>query len=119
MNRWLLLAGAIVAEVCATLSLKLSVENPVWTVVVVAGYGAAFYLLALTLRAGLPIGVAYGIWGAVGVAAVALAGIAFFDETLSPTAITGIGVIIVGVVTVEIGARPQPEPAKQTELLES
>ena len=68
MKKWLLLGGAIAAEVSGTLALRGAVDDAVWIPVVVAGYLVAFVLLALTLREGMPVGVAYGIWGASGVA---------------------------------------------------
>lgn len=68
MRKWLLLVGAIVAEVIGTMSLRATVDQATWTPIVVVAYLTAFTLLGLTLRAGVPVGVAYGIWGASGVA---------------------------------------------------
>lgn len=106
MRKWLLLGGAIVSEVIGTVSLRATIEHPGWMPVVVVAYITAFALLGLTLRAGIPVGVAYGIWGAIGVALVAVLGAVFFGELLSTTTIIGIGLIIVGVVVVETGAHP-------------
>lgn len=105
MQRWGLLGGAILAEVAGTLMLRATVDHPGWTPAVVASYLLAFTLLGLTLRAGMSIGAAYGIWGATGVALVAALGTVLFDEPLSITAIAGIALIMVGVVLVETGAR--------------
>lgn len=109
MSRWFLLAGAILLEVTGTLALRASVDAPAGIAVVVVGYLSAFGLLGLALRAGMPVAVAYGIWGAAGVALVALLGTVLFDEHLSGTALLGIAVIIVGVVLVETGAPPKPD----------
>lgn len=108
MTRWLLLGGAILAEVTGTMSLRAAVEQPIWIPVVIVAYLVAFTLLGLVLRAGVPIGIAYGIWGAAGVALTAVLGMAIFDEMLSGTAIAGIGLIIVGVVLVETGSPRAP-----------
>ncbi|HLU30283.1 MAG TPA: SMR family transporter [Acidimicrobiia bacterium] len=105
MKKWLLLGGAIAAEVSGTLALRGAVDDAVWIPVVVAGYLVAFVLLALTLREGMPVGVAYGIWGASGVALTALLAAVIFEELLSFRAVAGIVLIIVGVVLVETGAR--------------
>lgn len=108
MTKWLLLAGAIVAEVTGTMALRATVDHAAWIPLVVAGYLTAFVLLGLTLRTGVPIGVAYGIWGAAGVALTAVLGALIFGELLSIAAIAGIGLIIAGVVLVETGAhRPE------------
>lgn len=106
MRGWLLLSGAIGAEVIGTLSLRAMVDQPAWVALTAAAYVVAYALLGLALRTGMPIGVAYGIWGAVGVALVALLGALIFGETMSAQAIIGIVVIIAGVLIVETGARP-------------
>jgi small multidrug resistance pump len=102
--KWLLLGGAIVTEVAGSLSLKGALEHPLLYVVVVGGYLSAFVLLALTLRAGVPIGVAYGIWGALGVALTALLSAVIFAEPLTPVMIVGMALVIAGVICVEIGS---------------
>ena len=56
MRKWALLLAAICVEVTGTLSLRASQDHRTWLVVVVVGYVASFYFLALVLRAGMPIG---------------------------------------------------------------
>lgn len=109
MKKWLLLIGAILFEVSATLSLRATVDDPAWVFVVVAGYLLSFACLGFTLREGMSVGVAYGIWGATGVALVALMGMVLFGEMLSAGAIAGIAIIIVGVVLVETGSSEQED----------
>jgi small multidrug resistance pump len=104
VQKWALLAGAIFTEVAATLSLRASQDHSTWLVLVVAGYVASFFLLTMVLRAGVPVGVAYGIWGALGTAATAvLAAVLFGDPFTWPIA-AGIGLIIAGVLLVEFGS---------------
>jgi small multidrug resistance pump len=62
-------------------------------------------LLGLVLRAGMPLGVAYGIWGAIGVAATAVASSLIFDEAISLVMSLGIALVITGVLLVELGSR--------------
>lgn len=101
---WVLLAIAIVSEVAATISLKLATDGKKrYYVPVVAGYVVAFSLLAVALTLGLPIGVAYGIWAATGVALTAVLGRVLFREPLTRLMLAGIGLIIVGVLLVELG----------------
>jgi small multidrug resistance pump len=104
MTTWLLLAAAILSEVSATLSLKRALDQPAFYGVVVAGYVAAFVLLSLTLRHGLGIGVAYGIWAACGVALSAVGSKVFFDEPLTGLMLAGLVLIIGGVLLVELGS---------------
>jgi small multidrug resistance pump len=104
MTTWLLLASAILSEVAATLSLKRALDHPALYAVVVAGYVAAFILLTLTLKQGLGIGIAYGVWAGCGVALTAVASRLFFDEPLTQVMLLGIALIIGGVFLVELGA---------------
>lgn len=102
---YLYLAAAIVGEIAATVSLKLSEGfSRLWpSVVVVLGYVIAFTALSRALKLGMPVGVAYAVWSAIGVAAVALIGWKFLGETLNPTMVIGLALIIGGVVTLELG----------------
>lgn len=89
----------------ATLALKAALDQPGWYVLVAIGYVAAFALLAVTLRAGMGIGVAYGIWGACGVALTAVLSKMIFGEPLTALMGLGITLIIAGVLTVELGSQ--------------
>ena len=72
---------------------------------------AAFVLLTLVLRAGLSIGVAYGIWGALGTVGTAVLAAAIFGDPFTWPIGVGIGLIIAGVLLVELGARHTDEAA--------
>jgi small multidrug resistance pump len=103
---WLLLGGAIILEVGATLALRASdgLTRRRWIAPVAVGYVGAFTLLAFSLRAGMPVGVAYGTWAALGVALTALLARAIFAEPLTRRMIAGILLIGAGVVLVELGS---------------
>lgn len=100
----LLLTGAIAAEVGATLGLRLAADGRRWFYLpVVTGYVLAFALLSAALAAGMPLGVAYGIWTAVGILATALLSRLLFREALTPVMLAGMGLIVAGVLLVELG----------------
>ena len=103
---WLFLAGAILTEVVATTALKLSegFTKLVPSIVVVVGYIAAFGMLSQALTRGMTIGVAYGVWAAVGVALVAIVGAAFLGESMTWVQVGGIALVIAGVLALELGA---------------
>ena len=105
MSTWLLLAAAIAFEVAATVFLRLSDGfTKLWpSLVVIVGYAASFYLLALILKTGIPAGIVYAIWSAFGIALVTLIGMAAFDDKISPLTGVGLVVVIVGVVLVQAG----------------
>jgi small multidrug resistance pump len=104
VRKWALLAGAIFTEVAATLSLRASQDHSAWLMLVVAGYVASFTLLTLVLRAGVPVGVAYGIWGALGTAVTAVLAAVLFGDPFTWPIVAGIGLIIAGVLLVEFGS---------------
>ena len=85
------------------MALKAALSHPAWYALVVVGYLASFVFLTLCLRAGLPIGVAYGIWAATGVALSAILAKLIFGEALTPVMALGIMLIAGGVVLVELG----------------
>lgn len=102
---YLLLALAIVSEVIATVSLKLSegFSKTVPSIVVVTGYVVAFTAMSAVLKLGLPVGVVYAIWAGAGVALVAIIGAVFLGESITALQIGGIALIIGGVVALELG----------------
>jgi small multidrug resistance pump len=110
MRKWALLSGAILTEVTGTLSLRAFQDHRLWLILVVAGYVASFFLLTRVLRAGVPVGVAYGIWGASGTAIIAVLASVIFDDPFTVPIMVGIGLIIAGVLLVELGSRPAAEP---------
>lgn len=111
MKRYLLLTGAILAEVTGALSMQVAIDDPIWFVLVAVGYFGAFGLLVLVLRTGMPVGVVYGIWGASGVALTAVFAAILFGQALSLASVAGIVLIIAGVALVELGShRGTPAP---------
>lgn len=112
MRKWALLSAAIATEVTGTLSLRASQDHSGWLVVVVVGYISSFILMAAVLRAGMPVGVAYGIWGAIGTAVTAVAASLMFGEAFTWPLAVGIALIIAGVLLVEFGSHePSAEVA--------
>lgn len=101
---YLALGAAILVEVFATLCLRASegFRRKIWLLPVVLGYLVSFYLLWLTLRLGMPVGIAYGVWTACGVALVAVIARFLFGELLTRRMGAGIALIVVGVLTIEL-----------------
>ncbi len=101
---YVFLALAITAEVVATSLLKLTDGfTRLWpTVGSLAMYGVAFALLAQTLRS-IPVGVAYALWAGLGTAAIVAIGAVFLGEPLTATKVAGIGLVIAGVVVLNLG----------------
>lgn len=103
MKTTLILFLAILSEVIGTTALKLSdgFTKILPSVVVVIGYGASFYLLALSLKV-IPIGLAYAIWSGVGIVLTVIAGMIIWRESLDWARVTGIIFIILGILIINI-----------------
>lgn len=99
-----LLALAIASEVIGTSALKASegMTRLIPSLIVVAGYALAFYLLALCLKS-MPVGFVYAIWAGLGVVGVALVGYLAFGETMTLAKTAGISLVVVGVALVHAG----------------
>lgn len=103
MNSYLYLAIAIGAEVVATSALKASegFTQLVPSLVVLVGYGVAFYCLSLTLRT-LPVGIAYAIWSGAGIVLIAAIGVVFYRERIDLAAVLGFALIVAGVIVLNV-----------------
>ncbi|MDN5872239.1 MAG: SMR family transporter [Nitrococcus sp.] len=104
--QWLFLAVAIVAEVAATSALKAAEGftrlGP--SLIVIAGYAVSFYFLSLTLRS-IPVAIVYAIWSGTGIALITLVGWIVLGQRLDIPALTGIGLIIAGVIVLNVFSR--------------
>jgi len=98
-----LLTIAIAFEVVGTSFLKQSNQftNPVPTILTLLCYGAAFYFLSITLKT-LPVGIAYAIWSGLGIVLISIVGFVVFGQKLDLAAVIGLGLIIAGVVVVNV-----------------
>lgn len=100
---YLFLGGAILSEVAGSTFLQKSEQftKLVPSIAVGVFYVIAFYLLSFALKE-IPLGVAYGIWGSIGIAITALVGYFLFNQKLDLPAIIGIGLMISGVIVVQV-----------------
>lgn len=100
---YIYLAIAILAEVTATSALKASDEftKIIPVLIIVIGYGVAFYFMTLVLRT-LPLGITYAIWSGMGIVLVAIAGVFLYQQIPDTPAIIGMTFIIAGVVIINI-----------------
>ncbi|MCY0856002.1 MULTISPECIES: DMT family transporter [unclassified Cupriavidus] len=103
MNAYVLLALAIAAEVIATSSLKASESfTRLWpSVLVVAGYVGAFFLLMQVMKT-VPVGIAYAIWCGAGIVLVTLIASVLYRQVPDLAAWAGIGLIIAGVAVIQL-----------------
>jgi small multidrug resistance pump len=107
--KWFYLMTAIGAEIIATSALKASdgFSRPWPVVVTLVGYSISFYFLSQALRF-IPVGVAYAIWSGVGVVLISIIGAVFFKQPLDTPAMLGIGLIISGVLVLNLFSHAVP-----------
>lgn len=100
---YLYLVIAIMAEVAGTTALKSSegFTKLLPSIVVLVGYGAAFYFLSLVLK-NIPVGVAYAIWSGAGIVLISVVGLVMYGQKLDAPAIIGMAFIIFGIVIMNV-----------------
>jgi len=109
VQAYLYLGIAIVFEVIGTSALQASESftRLVPTLVVAVTYTASFVFLALTLRL-IPVGIAYALWSGIGIVLIAAVGWFWFKQPLDAPALIGLGLIIGGVVVVNVFSESLP-----------
>jgi small multidrug resistance pump len=97
------LAVAIVAEVIGTSALRASegFTRLMPALVVVAGYGLAFYCLSMTLKT-MPVGIVYAIWSGVGIVLITLVAMVLYRQVPDLPAVAGLSLIVAGVVVLNL-----------------
>lgn len=103
MKTYLILLLAIILETVATSYLKQSEQftRLIPSLITIVGYAAAFYCLSMVLKT-IPVGIAYAIWSGAGIVLIAVIGWVVFRQHLDAAAIIGLGLIIAGVVVVNV-----------------
>lgn len=103
MKNYLFLAAAIICETIGTSFLKRTEQftKPWPTLIFILAMALSFYLLSFALR-GIPVGIAYAIWSAVGIVLISFVGFLVYNEKLDVPAMIGIGCIILGVVIINV-----------------
>ncbi|WP_370654579.1 multidrug efflux SMR transporter [Hydrogenophaga sp.] len=99
----MILGLAIVAEVIGTTALKAS-ENftrLVPSLIVVVGYGVAFYCLSLVLKS-VPVGIAYAVWSGLGIVLITAVAWLLYGQRIDLAGLLGMGLIIAGVVVLNV-----------------
>ena len=81
LGAWALLVSAIAVEVGATAALPRThgFRDPLWTVLVLGGYAASIWLLAVVIRH-IPVSITYAAWSGLGTAGIALIGVLLLGE---------------------------------------
>ena len=97
------LAVAIISEVIATSALKSSQGFTQMTpsIIVILGYGIAFFMLSLVLKT-MDVGIAYAVWAGLGIVLVAIVSAVMFKQVPDLPSIIGMALIIGGVFVINV-----------------
>lgn len=97
-NSWLILAMAILFEVCGTTSMKLSQQfsRIIPSIMIFFFYGLSFTSLTFALKS-IDLGVAYAVWSGLGTMLITLVGIFYFNEPAGISKFIFLFMIIAGV----------------------
>ena len=100
---WVILYVAVLFEVAATTALKASegFTRLIPSLIVVVGYGVAFYLMTLSLNK-IPLAIVYAVWSALGIALISIVGAIRYGESLDAPAIMGMVMIVGGVIVINV-----------------
>ena len=103
LGAWALLVTAIATEVGATAALPRThgFRDPWWTVLVLGGYAASIWLLAVVIRH-IPVSVTYAVWSGLGTLGIALVGALLLGEGLDAVKAVALLLIVGGVVMLNL-----------------
>jgi small multidrug resistance pump len=103
VGAWVLLVGAIGVEVASTAALPRThgFRDPLWTALVLGGYAASIWLLAVVIRH-IPVSVTYAVWSGLGTAGIALVGVLLLGERMDLVKALALLLIIGGVLVLNL-----------------
>lgn len=102
---WIYLLLAILLEIFGTTMMKLSngMSSLLPTIGMFTGYILCFASLSMALKT-IDMSMAYAIWSALGIVIIAAIGLIFFHESFNYAKLTGIILIVIGVVTLKLNS---------------
>ena len=101
--KYLFLALAIILEVVGTSFMQASngFSKIIPTIITILSYIACFFFLSQALKS-IPLGIAYAIWGGLGIVLTAIISVVVFKQSLDWPAIIGIVLIVAGVIVMNL-----------------
>lgn len=108
VTTYLCLAGAILTEVVATISLAASksLTKPVPSIISVVCFVAAFWLLSFPLRT-MPTGIVYAVWSGLGIVLITAVAWVWAKQELDFPALVGMALITSGVIVINVFSKSE------------
>lgn len=102
-NQWLYLVAGIVSEVAGTTGMRaLVLSHPMLSQAsATTGIVISYFCVSRAVEK-IPMGIAYAIWSGVGTGAISLLSVFFFSEIMPPLKITGLLLVIWGMVVINL-----------------
>lgn len=106
MFYWILLGLAILAEITGTLSMKWASLDGGHTgfILMLAMISLSYIFLCFAVKK-IALGVAYALWEGIGILLITIFSVLLFDEALSVTKVTGLAILVAGIVLIKSGTR--------------
>jgi len=103
VGAWVLLVTAIGVEVGSTAAMPRTqgFRDPLWSALVLVGYGISIWLLALVIRH-IPVSITYAVWSGLGTAGIAAVGVLLLGERLDLVKAVALLLIIGGVLLLNL-----------------
>jgi small multidrug resistance pump len=103
---WLYLSLAIIFELAGTITMKFSgsLTRVIPSLCMFILYGCSLTSLTFAVKT-VEISTAYAIWSGLGTALIAIAGFYLFNESITMLKILSVGIIILGVVGLNMASR--------------
>lgn len=100
---WLLILVSGILEILFSISLKYSdgFSRPIYSVLAIVSASLSLWLMSLSLKQ-IPIGTAYAVWAGIGAAGTAIVGLLMFGESASSLRLMAIGMVIIGIVLLQL-----------------
>jgi small multidrug resistance pump len=102
-STYIYLLFAIICETIGTMFLKASdgFSKPIPAIAALLGFIVALILLSKTLQT-IPVGIVYALWSGIGIVLITFLGVILFKQNLDLPSYIGIGLILAGVVVLQL-----------------
>jgi small multidrug resistance pump len=102
---WALLLLGILLDVAGTVAVRISegLARPLWSWLALILYGSSVLPFGIALKK-IDVGVGFAVWSALEIVLISCIGILWFREAASPLKVVSLGLILIGIVTLNLSS---------------